>query len=119
MRKSMFAAALAALFLASSTASAQYSNDGRNRWVRINNNGAGTVIEVYAVPSHWNMRPPISSKDWIPSATIGPRQSYSVNFDDGSGTCVYDLRATSDRPGWDWVEFNFDVCSRSNWDLGN
>jgi TIR domain len=98
---------------------AKSPGDGKDRWVQINNNGMGTVLEIFAVPSHRNMPAPITSMDWIPGMTIGPKQSHPVHFDDGMGTCVYDLRATSDRPGWDWVEFQFDVCTRSKWDLGN
>jgi hypothetical protein len=101
-----------------SVASAQNSYDGKNRWVTIFNDSYATVITVYAVPSHHGMSY-ISGQDWIPNTTIRPRESYNVNFDDGRGTCYYDLRATSEVTGRDWIRRNFNVCAESTWTLVN
>ena len=119
MRSYITAALGAAVLLTALTgdASAQ-SRDGANRWVSINNvSGFRTVVTVHAVPSHLRAAG-VMSRDLIPGVMIRPGQSYRLNFDDGHGTCYYDLRATSDRAGRDWVVRNFNVCARSNWNLG-
>jgi hypothetical protein len=120
MRKYLMMAAAAAAVLAVPFASASaQSGDGLNRWVRINNvSGGHTVVTLYAVPSSFGAGR-ISSPDLIPAVTIHPGQSYAVNIDDGRGTCLYDLRATSQTPGREWIVRNFNVCAHSNWNLGS
>lgn len=120
MRNYLMAALSAAVLLAAPAgdASAQ-SRDGLNRWVNVNNtSGFRTVVTLYAVPSHSRVIQ-ISGRDLLPSVTIRPGQSYAVNFDDGRGTCYYDIRATSDRSGTDWVQRNVNVCQISNLNLGS
>lgn len=118
MRNYLIAAFGAAVLLASPvTNAAAQSRDGLNRWVNINNvSGFRTVVTLYAVPSHYRASH-ISGGDLLPGVTIRPGQSYAVNFDDGQGTCYYDIRATSERNGTDWVRRNFNVCESSNLNL--
>lgn len=119
MRTQIMAALGAAALLTSLAggASAQ-SRDGLNRWVSIQNvSGFRTVVTLHAVPSHLRAAG-VMSRDLIPGVTIRPGQSYRVNFDDGHGTCYYDLRATSNVSGRDWVVRNFNVCARSTLNLG-
>lgn len=119
MRKYLLAAIGAAFLLAPIGDASAQSSDGKNRWVTINNQSSfRTVVTLYAVPSHYNAGN-ISGRDWIPDVTIGPRQSYNVNFDDGRGTCYFDIRATSDTAGRDWIVRDFNVCAESAWNLRN
>ena len=93
--------------------------DAPAKYVRVNNNkGTETVVAIYAQPSAMKVSPPITSKDWLPNRPIPPGKADAVHFEDGSGTCTYDLRATSHIKGREWVIFNFDVCKQSTWDLG-
>jgi hypothetical protein len=97
-------------------ASAQ-SGDGKNRWVAIQNiSTSRAVVRLYAVPSHFNA-PEIVGQDLIPNVIIRPGQAYSVNFDDGRGTCYFDVRGTSQSAGYDWVIRNFNVCAESRLNL--
>lgn len=119
MRTFLMAAVAAAAFLAPVGEASAQSFDGKNRWVSINNHSTyRTVVTVYAVPSRHNVGR-ISGGDLIPRGTIRPGESYSVNFDDGRGTCYYDIRATSDTPGRDWVVRDFNVCALGHWNLRN
>ena len=116
MRNVLVAAAGAAMLLAAPiTEAVAQSTDGLNRWVNINNvSQSRTVLTLYAVPSHVRAAR-ISGRDLLPGVTIRPGQSYAVNFDDGQGTCYFDLRATS--MNGDWVRRNVNVCGLSHWDL--
>jgi hypothetical protein len=119
MRTHIMAALGAAVLLTTLAggASAQ-SRDNLDRWVSINNvSGFRTIVTLHAVPSHLRAAG-IMSRDLIPGVTIRPGQSYRVNFDDGHGTCLYDLRATSNSSGRDWVVYDFNVCSQSHLNLG-
>jgi hypothetical protein len=98
----------------------QASKAAPTRYVRVNNGArADTVVEIFAQPSVMKVSPPVNSKDWLPGRAILPGKSDAVHFEDGSGTCIYDLRATSQVNGREWVAFSFDVCKQSTWDLGN
>jgi hypothetical protein len=100
-------------------ASAQ-SNDGKDRWVNINNvSGFQTIVSLYAVPSHLSVAT-VSGSDLLGNVTIRPGQSYRMNFDDGRGTCFFDVRATSNVQGRrDWIVRNFNVCARSDLNMGS
>ena len=114
----MMAVAAAALLSAPLAGASAQSGDNVNRWVRINNNsGYLTVISLHAVPSRFGAGA-VAGPDLIPAYTIRPGESLRFNFDDGQGTCLYDLRATSQTPGREWVVRNFNVCARSEWNLG-
>jgi hypothetical protein len=89
-----------------------------DRRVKVKNETPGTVTAVYAVPSALRMPRPVTGKSWIADRAIGPRESRIVDFNDDSGTCNYDLRATLD-PGPDWSAQDFNVCERSQWVLMN
>ena len=115
----MMATAAAALLSAPLAGASAQSVDGLNRWVRINNqSGYLTVVTLHAVPSRIGSGA-VASPDLIPASTIRPGDSLRINFDDGQGTCLYDLRATSQTPGRDWVVRNFNVCARSTLNLGS
>jgi hypothetical protein len=118
MRNIILTAIGASLLFTASAASAQ-SQDGRDRWVSVNNKSfSRTVKTLHAVPSDLRMAV-VSSPDLIPQVMIGPGQSFRVNFDNGRGTCLYDIRAVSETPGVEWNVRNFDVCAQSDWNLGS
>jgi len=89
----------------------------KNRRVKINNNSSTRVVnKLYAVPS--SMRASlISGVDWLSSAMVHPGQHVVINFDDGQGTCTYDLRALSNMPNVEWIRRDFDVCTKEEWNL--
>ena len=120
MRKYLLAAIGAVFLLApvgAALAQLGDSRDGRNRWVRINNNSNYDVMAVYAVPSRWR-RSRISSRDLIPADVIGRGQYLDVNFDLGTRDCVIDIRAPGSN-GRDWIKRGLNVCVESDWNLVN
>jgi hypothetical protein len=119
MRSLILTAAGAALLFTGAAAASAQTNDGRDRWVNINNlSQSATVVSLHAVPSDARASV-ISGPDLIPSVTIGPGRTYRVNFDNGRGTCLYDIRALSQIQGAEWTVRNFNVCTQSNLNLGS
>ena len=121
MRMYLSAALGAAVAVATFTGNAHaQTRDGINRWVNVNNvSGFQTIVSLYAVPSHSSMRS-ISGADLLGNVTIRPGQSYRMNFDDGRGTCHFDIRATSNVQGRaDWIVRNFNVCAQSDLNMGS
>jgi hypothetical protein len=118
MRTFILTAIGAALLFTAPVATAQ-TNDGRDRWVNINNKSfSRTVKTLHAAPSILRLQV-IDGPDLIPEVMIGPGQTFRINFDNGRGTCLYDIRAVSDAPGMEWNVRNFDVCANSAWNLGS
>lgn len=65
------------------------STDSHNRRVRIHNETGWTMTRFYASDS----RAEQWEEDVLVSAVIAPGGNAVIDIDDGSGTCVYDLRA--------------------------
>jgi hypothetical protein len=105
--KKMLTAALCLLSLAGS----QIVNAQENRRVRIVNQSSSTIRYFYAsnVDRHgWE-------EDILgPMRVIAPGYYVNVNIDDGSGHCLYDLRAVlaDNRQA---VRYRFNVCTNSSW----
>jgi hypothetical protein len=55
-------------------------------------------------------------EDILGSDILLPGRSLTVNIDDGSGYCRYDLKAVL-ADGREVTEFDFDVCSMASWTI--
>jgi hypothetical protein len=102
------AAALCAVGV--SGALGQFSNDGKDRWMVVENSSKHTATSIYIVPSKesaccW-------SRDLLEVNDIPPKKNFVVNFDDGSGECKFDIRVTSERAQLEWHFDGIDVCNK-------
>ncbi|MDO9588047.1 MAG: hypothetical protein Q8R45_00935 [Brevundimonas sp.] len=81
------------------------SRDGLNRRVRIHNNTGWTMTHFYASDSR------ISSwqEDMLGRSVLNAGRSIMMNIDDGSGACLYDLKARFTN-GQELTRFNVNVC---------
>ncbi|MBL4807404.1 MAG: hypothetical protein JKY31_08955 [Rhodobacteraceae bacterium] len=105
--------AASALTLAACDVPTTYSgggNDGRNRVVDIVNDTGVTMTRFYA--SNTNQR------DWghdrFGSTVLYSGNYKTLNIDDGTGACMFDLRAQF-ADGDVVTRSNFNVCVESSW----
>ena len=104
--KKIIASAFCFFALAASTGQAYY-----NRHVRIVNRSSSSIEYLYA--SNINRRS--WEEDLLgPDRVIWPGHYRVANIDDGSGHCLFDLRAVL-RDGRVAVSRGFNVCSNSSW----
>jgi hypothetical protein len=89
---------------------AQKSADGENRVVEIVNERASDMVRLYASR--------ITTEDWeeniLTKQPIRARTKMRVNFDDGTGECVFDFRAVF-RDEVVVHYFGINVCAESYW----
>ena len=97
---------LAAIVLFASTVSAQ----ALNRWVTIENLTGVTMREFYA--SNRDQR--TWGRDWFGSGMLYSGQSVDFNIDDGTGYCIYDLKAVF-VDGDEVTSMGFNVCELGTW----
>jgi hypothetical protein len=104
--KKMLTAALCLLSLAGS----QIVNAQENRRVRIVNQSSSAIRYFYAS----NVDRGTWERDILGPMVIAPGYYVNVNIDDGSGHCLYDLRAVlaDNRQA---VRYRFNVCTNSSW----
>ncbi|MBL1436269.1 MAG: hypothetical protein COB08_008735 [Rhodobacteraceae bacterium] len=83
-----------------------------NHWMTIENLSGDTMTEFYASNEHqtsWG-------RDWLGSDVLYNGQNLSFDFSDGSGNCIWDLRATfAGGSEANWTQVN--VCVESNWSI--
>ncbi len=96
--------ALCVLFISTATAQAQ------NRWVTIENATGVTMREFYA--SNRDQR--TWGRDWFGADMLYSGQSVDFDIDDGSGYCVYDLKAVF-VDGDEVTSMGFNVCELGTW----
>ena len=96
----------ALLVMAASTVAAQ----AQNRWVTIENLTGVTMLEFNA--SNRDQR--TWGRDWFGSEVLYSGQSFQFNIDDGSGYCLYDLRAIF-ADGDEVTSMGFNVCELGTW----
>lgn len=89
-----------------STASAQ----AQNRWVTIENATGVTMREFYA--SNRDQR--TWGRDWFGSSMLYSGQTVDFDIDDGSGYCLYDLKAVF-VDGDEVTSMGFNVCELGTW----
>lgn len=83
-------AVLAAAAVASAAAQqvGQPGKDGKNRWVHVVNDRSSDMVRLYASR--------VSTDDWEENILVRPIPTGAevpVNFDDGTGACLFDFRA--------------------------
>lgn len=90
------------------------SNDSRDRRVVVANEGNVAVESVFATncaARNWG-------QDMLGADMLPAGQNRTFLFDDGSGTCCYDLRAKFHN-GVQRTNMGVDVCQISKWTLDN
>ena len=98
-------------FLSVTTVNAQ---QGENRHVRIFNRASSAIYNLYAS----NVDRGTWEEDVLGDKTILSGGSILVNIDDGSGHCLYDLKAVL-ADGRTAVRRKFNVCTQSSWTVTN
>lgn len=98
------------LFTLMALAASATSAQALNRWVTIENNTGVTMREFYA--SNRDQR--TWGRDWLGTDMLYSGQSVKFNIDDGSGYCIYDLKAvfTDDT---EVTSMGFNVCEVGTW----
>lgn len=90
------------------------SSDGRDRRVAVANVGNVNLESVFATSC--------SSRNWgrdmLGTKMIGAGQRLTFNFDDGSGSCCFDLRANFQN-GVQRTNMGVNVCDVSQWTVDN
>jgi len=104
-----YALAAAALLLFAADAQAR-SPDGFNRWVSIVNDTSETMWSFRAS----NISEPGWQENILGRDVLYPGEYVDVLVDDGSGYCMYDLRAEF-VDGTLAERFDFDVCAAGSW----
>ena len=88
--------------------------DNRDRRVTIKNAGDEPVENVYASGCHertW-------VRDWLGEYMIGAGDTHTFDFDDGKGTCCFDLRVSFEG-GTKRTNMGVDVCKTESWTVSN
>lgn len=105
-------AALAALTVAACGETVYVSstgNDGRNRVMDIVNNSGRTMTHFYA--SNVNMS--TWGPDQLGSSVLSPGRYMTIDFDDGTGACMFDFKARFSTGQELTARVN--VCVESRW----
>ncbi|WP_199910681.1 hypothetical protein [Loktanella sp. Alg231-35] len=106
--KSFIAAGVAAAALSACVETTNVSSSGAsaNRWVTIQNATGRTIWRLYGSrtsTSSWE-------EDILGSTVLSNGSSVNINFDDGTGACMFDMKAEF-RDGGGQVLNNVNVCS--------
>lgn len=91
-----------------------YADDGENRKVDIVNDTSVTMVEFYASTidiDEWE-------EDILGSQVLRPNNEITINIDDGSGYCLYDLKAVF-ADGDVVTEKMFNVCEEPYWRIND
>lgn len=88
--------------------------DNQDRHVTVKNAGDEPVENVYASGCHertW-------VRDWLGDYMIGAGGTYTFDFDDGKGTCCFDLRVKFEG-GTQRTNMGVNVCTTESWTVSN
>jgi hypothetical protein len=105
-------ALVAVATLASASPTFAQSSDGFDRRVAIDNRSGQTVMYVRGSPTAASS----FGADRIPDRTLGHGDTAVVDFDSGTGDCMYDLRVTLAN-GQNIDRMNVNVCRVSRWTI--
>ena len=100
----------AAATLASLMVTTSANADNHNRRVLVVNDTRHTLLRVYGS----NVGTDQWEEDVLGSSTLDPGERVTVNFDDGTEYCNYDLKAVFD-DGDEVIRRRFNVCTQSQW----
>ena len=92
----------------------QSSGGSADRRVRLVNNSSKTIVSFYAS----NVRREGWEEDSLGRNTVGPRQSVSINIDDGTGACNFDFKTVM-RGGQELIKRNVNVCQVSTYTISD
>jgi len=87
----------------------QVGRDGKNRWVVVVNDRSSDMMRLYASR--------VTTDDWEENILLRPIEAggrMTVNFDDGTGACLFDFRAIF-RDSLLVHMWRFNVCVESYW----
>ena len=109
--KSIVAAGVSAVVLSAcmETTNVASSGTSANRWVTIQNATGQTIWRFYGSrvsTSSWE-------EDILGSSVLSNGSSVNINFDDGTGACMYDMKAEF-QGGGSQVLNNVNVCTASS-----
>ena len=111
MRLLAFAAASAlALAACEETVYVSGGNDGYNRVMDVVNQTGMTMTYFYASRASSNSWGP----DQLGNSVVRSGQYITINFDDGTGSCVFDFKAHFSN-GEDIRRDNINVCAETSW----
>ena len=85
------------------------SSDGFNRNVLINNQTGETIWRFYGSRVSTNSW----EEDILGSTVLGNGRSVSINFDDGTGACNFDMKAEF-QDGRSIERYNVNVCTATS-----
>jgi hypothetical protein len=83
-----------------------------DRRIEVVNRSSYVLHEFYATNSgetRWE-------NDKLFNYEIFPNQSYTIDLDDGTGRCRFDLKVIT-RGGKDVIRYDIDICSISTWSI--
>ncbi len=83
-----------------------------NRWVQVINNSSQTMMNFYAS----NRDRTTWEEDILGRRVLRPGQRIKINIDDGTGYCIYDMRAVFAN-GAEAVRWNANVCELATWTI--
>ncbi len=85
-------------------------DDNRNRVVDIVNRADSPILQFYASKPNQRSR----GQDLLEGSVIGSDGYLTLNFDDGTGTCIFDFRAEFSN-GTEARRDAFNVCAETTW----
>ncbi len=85
--------------------------DSRNRVVNINNSTGMTMTHFFASNSQMSSWGP---EQLGPTTVLASGRTTTINFDDGTGACIYDFKARFSN-GQELKKFGVNVCVISNY----
>jgi hypothetical protein len=111
MRRMIFGAivALAAMCGVAAVAPQAKANDYR---VVVYNNTSYTIYHIYAANRDQDVGTDVLGEYMLP-----PGYHVTVDLDDDSGYCIFNMRATTRGGHQNWELSNFNACALQRWDL--
>jgi hypothetical protein len=113
--RSIFTLVMIACLMLGGLAAKASSNDSENRHVKVANEASSPILHLYISN--------VDEENWGPDqlgdyAIIGYDRYRIINMDDGTGHCLFDIKAVlSD--GRYAVRRNFNVCTMNSWTVYN
>ena len=100
---------LLAVWLAATAGFAQDRNDRRMDVINDTTRAVNSVYATNSTVKNWG-------RDLLGQDVIPPKQSYRFDFNDGTGQCIFDLRAVLDN-GRFFERYKVNVCTATSWRL--
>lgn len=108
--KQLLAFAALGVALATSSAASAACNDGKNRRVTVINDTSYTIVRLYGS----NVGEDSWQEDVLGDDVLSPGAKVTVNFDDGTCYCNFDLKAEFN-DDTETIRRQFNVCTQESW----